>query len=667
MFLCTRQPLVAACFFFYDIVIAMHYLADLNEEQKEAALHTKGPLLIIAGAGAGKTKTLTSRMFHLIKSGVRPSEILAITFTNKAAKEMRDRIVRLIREDKTLNLPLTFDELPFVSTFHALGVSVLRRESRFLDLPKHFTIADDDDSLSATKEAVLAAGLNPKQFEPRRMKNAISREKGELMTVEKYAEGVDTEYFPRMLAQVWEKYESILRARKSLDFDDLILKTVRLLEQHPEVRAQYRTLWRFIHIDEYQDTNTAQYRLSLLLAGDEKNICVVGDIDQSIYAWRGADFRNIMNFERDFPEAKTVLLEENYRSTKNILDAANAIIQKNTDRKEKNLFTRKDGGEKIGLYAAYDEEDEARFIAERTRDLISSGAEPKDIAVLYRANFQSRVLEDAMLRTDIPYQVLGVKFFARKEVKDVLSFVRVALNPESSADYARIINVPPRGVGKATLAKVLAGQEESLPPAMREKVSAFRAILSHIKEYALSRKPSETISFIIKQSGMETAYKAGTDEDRERLENAYELSHLAEKYDALSPEEGTMKLLEDAALASDQDSLSHERPEHKNAVRLMTVHASKGLEFPYVFVTGLEEDLFPHGGFGDRDSSDRAEEERRLFYVAVTRAERKLFLSFASVRTIFGSRRVNIPSEFISDIPEELVEPDHSERVVSLD
>lgn len=642
----------------------MEYLSRLNDRQKEAVLHTEGPLLIIAGAGAGKTNTLTHRMFHLIKEGTRPSEILAITFTNKAAKEMRDRIIRLIREDTTLNLPIVLDEMPFVSTFHALGVRVLRAESRLLDLPKHFTIADDDDSLGMIKEAIESAGLSPKQFEPRRMRNAISRQKGELVNMRGYAEGAGNEYFPRMLAMVWEKYEGIMRKRKSLDFDDLISETVRLLETYPDVRAHYRAMWRFVHIDEYQDTNTAQYRLSLLLAGETKNICVVGDMDQSIYAWRGADFRNIMNFERDFPGAKTVLLEENYRSTKNILDAANAIIEKNTERKEKNLFTQKAGGEKIGLYAAYNEEDEAGFVAKRSRELIEGGVEAKEIAVLYRANFQSRVLEDAMLRADIPYQVLGVKFFARKEVKDVLSFVRASLNPDGSADIARAVNVPPRGIGKVTLAKMLAGQEESLPPAMREKIGNFRAILAEVRACALSRKPSETITFIIKRSGMETVYKAGTDEDRERLENAYELAHLAEKYDGLAPEEGVMKLLEDAALASDQDSLSHEKPEHKNAVRLMTVHASKGLEFPYVFVTGLEDGLFPHQGFADGDSADRAEEERRLFYVAVTRAEKKLFLSFASIRTIFGSRQVNIPSEFISDIPDDLLVAETNERTV---
>jgi len=645
----------------------MEYLSELNPAQKEAVAHTNGPLLIIAGAGAGKTKTLTHRMFHLIKKGTKPSEILAITFTNKAAAEMRERVVRLIREDKTLNLPLTFDELPFVSTFHALGVYILRNESRFLDLPKHFTISDDDDTLSAIKEALETAGMNPKQFEPRRMKSAISREKGELMTLERYTGAVGNEYFPRMLAQVWERYEAILLKRKSLDFDDLILKTVELLRSRPEVRERYRNMWRFIHIDEYQDTNTAQYQLSLLLAGDDKNICVVGDMDQSIYAWRGADFRNILNFERDFPSAKVVVLEENYRSTKNILDAANAIIQKNTERKEKNLFTKKEGGEKIGMYAAYDEEDEARFIAEKTQELIASGVEPKSIAVLYRANFQSRVLEDAMLRSDIPYQVLGVKFFARKEVKDTLSFLRAALNTDADADIARIINVPPRGIGKVTLAKIFAGQEETLPPAMREKISSFRSILADVKESALSKKPSETISFIIRRSGMETVYKAGTDEDRERLENVYELAHLAEKYDMLGSEQGIIKLLEDAALASDQDSLSHDKKEHKNAVRLMTVHASKGLEFPYVFVTGLEEDLFPHRSFESGEQSDRAEEERRLFYVAITRAEHKLYLSFASVRTIFGSRQVNIPSEFLSDIPEELTEPENNERVVRID
>ena len=360
-------------------------------------------------------------------------------------------------------------------------------------------------------------------------------------------------------------------------------------------------------------------------------------MDQSIYAWRGADFRNIMNFERDFPGAKTVLLEENYRSTKNILDAANAIIQKNTERKDKNLFTRKTGGEKIGLYGAYDEEDEARFVAERAQKLIARGVEPREIAVLYRANFQSRVLEDAMLRADIPYQVLGVKFFARREVKDALSFVRAALNAESSADIARAVNVPPRGIGKVTLAKMLAGQEESLPPAVREKISNFRAILSEVREYALSRKPSETIAFVIKRSGMEAVYKAGTDEDRERLENAYELAHLAEKYDGLAPEEGIMKLLEDAALASDQDSLSHEKPEHKNAVRLMTVHASKGLEFPHVFVTGLEDGLFPHG---DSQIEIRPTARRKSgdFFMSRSRAQNINFFSRSRPFALFLAR-----------------------------
>ncbi len=1011
----------------------MKHLEQLNEAQKEAVLHKNGPLLIVAGAGAGKTKTITHRILNLIKSGVAPKNILAVTFTNKAAKEMQERIMKLIEEDSELNLPISFSERPNMSTFHSLGVQILRENHTLLDLKKHFSILGQNDSLSLIKEALKKLDIDPKQFEPKRISNVISRQKGDLVDVNSYTENVGNEYFPMIVASIWAEYEKLLKKNGGLDFDDLILKTVQLLEKNKDVREYYQKKWKFVHIDEYQDTNTSQYKLSQLLAGPNKNICVVGDMDQclpgdtkistkngdvkiskikkgdeiisaagsghtclakvervisrkykgtlidvktksgaklsmtpnhilfsnfplnkivfytylmykknmgyrvgivqgtrkstkekssigfivrsnqekadkmwvlkisnkredaqyweyffsfkygiptvvfhisgrkmtlgqdlidklyksiptqnnvgqlfidtgisqqyphyipqgttkintdkerinirltmfsdkrrsilcpwglsrvsinttstilknklkesgfntrkgkntdwrleiarlnykeaeeiadkiskiddqitivktailtngkrfmfqpagnlhagmniaylkngkiyedeiieikekkyvgniydiniskthnyiagnvavhnSVYSWRGADFRNLLKFEKDYPDAKTILLEENYRSTANILTAANDIIKKNKERKEKNLFTKKEGGEKIGLFESYDENEEANFVAKKSNELIKSGVSPKDIAVLYRANFQSRAIEEAFLTQDIPYQVLGVKFFERREVKDILSFLRASLNPDNMADIKRIINVPPRGIGKVTLLKIFAGQEQNLPQKMQEKVSDFRKILEQIEDKALNEKISDTIKFIMKITGIENTLKKGTDEDKDRLENIMELVTLATKYDILPPEEAVMKLLEDASLASDQDSLHVKKEQENNAVRLMTVHASKGLEFPYVFITGLEDGLFPHSGFGESSkNSERQEEERRLFYVALTRAEKKAYLSYTSVRTVFGMKQVNMPSEFVTDIDDELIENEEmSEDTINLD
>jgi DNA helicase-2/ATP-dependent DNA helicase PcrA len=458
---------------------------------------------------------------------------------------------------------------------------------------------------------------------------------------------------------VWFEYEKRLRIEGALDFDDLLLKTLGLLRKEAAVREKYQDLWRYVHIDEYQDTNTVQYEITRALAETRQNICCVGDADQNIYSWRGANIRNLLRFEKDYAGAKTILLEENYRSTQNILSAANEVIKKNTLRIEKNLFTKKGAGEKIALYEAYDETDEAYFIAGKVNELISRGIPPGEIAILFRANYQSRAIEEAMLSSDIPYQVLGVKFFDRKEVKDTLSFLRAALNPNSMLELKRIINVPPRGIGETTLKKIIAGQKDSLPPAMKKKVADFEALLSRIRECAQSKKPTETVKFIIKETGMEHSFSLGGEEEKERLENVRELVTLASKYDDFPQEEGIARLLEDAALASDQDSMMHKQESNpgRSLVRLMTVHASKGLEFQAVFVTGLEDGLFPHRQFGSTDASrEHDEEERRLFYVAITRAKERLFLTYASVRTIFGSRQVNIPSEFLSDISEEVVE-----------
>ncbi len=452
-----------------------------------------------------------------------------------------------------------------------------------------------------------------------------------------------------IIQSVWEKYEKALEREKAVDFDDLLLKTARLLRTNTEVREHYQKTWSYIHVDEYQDTNKVQYSIMKSLAGEKKNICVVGDVDQNIYSWRGADIKNILNFEKDFAGATTIMLEENYRSTQTILSVANHVIKKNKNRFEKNLFTKKGAGELITVFEAFDENDEARFVADKATDLIEKGISPQEIAVLYRANFQSRALEEAFLAKSVPYQVLGVKFFERKEVRDVLAYIRASLNPDSLSDLKRIVNVPPRGIGKVTIAKIFGGQESDLSSAHKEKWQNFKDLLVRIKNVTQTQKTSDAVKYVIKQSGMEEHFSSGTGEDEERLENIRELATLASKYDIMPPGEGIEKLLEESALHSDQDEMKEEQ----NAVRLMTVHASKGLEFDYIFIVGLEQDLFPHKPTESKKGSRDNEEERRLFYVALTRARLKLFLTYANMRTLFGSRQISVPSEFIFDIPDE--------------
>ena len=630
----------------------MSYLDELNPEQKKAVLHNKGPLLILAGAGAGKTRAITYRILHLIKKGVAPENILAVTFTNKAAKEMKERIAQLLKNDRELNLPISFENQPFVKTFHSLGVYILRENFRELNIPKHFSIIDKSDSQKIIKSILTEINLDPKQFEPKKILGVISRRKGGFQTISNYAEQVGNEYFPQVVAQVWQKYEQVLEKEKALDFDDLLLKTALLLTKNKKILAHYQNKWHHIHIDEYQDTNKVQYRIAKLLSDKQQNICVVGDGDQNIYSWRGANIKNILNFEKDFKNSKTILLEQNYRSTQNILEAANEIIAKNNLRKDKNLFTKNEAGEKIGVYYSYNEAEEANFVAQRCSDLIKhEKISPQEIAVLYRTNFQSRILEEAFLNANIPYQVLGTKFFDRKEIKDIVAFIKSALNPDDLTSLKRIINVPPRGIGKVTIAKVFTNKEDELSPAVQEKVSNFKKLLSEIKIVSQKEKPSTLIKFIIKESGLEDKIREGTEDDLERLANMKEFVSLALKYDKMPIGEGLEKLLEEYALSSDQDQLE----EKTKAVKLMTVHASKGLEFDYIFITGLEDGLFP-SKMGSGKNQDREEEERRLFYVALTRARKKLFLSYASSRTIFGSRKTNTISEFITDINENLLE-----------
>jgi DNA helicase-2/ATP-dependent DNA helicase PcrA len=639
-----------------------------------------------------------------------------VTFTNKAAKEMRERIREAIKNSfagnafsqvlgspgpypgQTIQKSITgfANSEPFVSTFHSLGVYIIKENARLLGLTRYFTILDEQDTVSLIKEIMKEIGIDPKQYDPKKIKNIISREKGRFTHLADYEEreGNGTNSLGKIVAQIWNLYEKKKMKENSLDFDDLLLKATKLLKENKEVREFYQNKWEYIHIDEYQDTNEVQYLMTKLLSEKNKNICVVGDADQNIYSWRGANLKNILNFEKDYPNAKIILLEQNYRSTKNILEAANEIIKKNKFRPDKNLFTNNVIGEKIGLYEALDETDEAEFVATKILEIwdraeeVSSDSPQKfsaenflcpspsllprvhsktllpplpdlsGIAVLYRANFQSRALEEAMLRYNIPYQVLGVKFFERREIKDTLAYLRAALNPDSLSDIKRIINFPTRGIGKVTLLKIFAGQKENLPIKMQIKINNFYDILEEIKEKIKTTKTSDVIKFVVKKSGIEMELNSGGEEDIERLENIKELATLALKYDNLENGAGVEKLLEDASLASDQDSLmiNQEKKKQKeiNAIKLMTVHASKGLEFKYVFVTGLEDGLFPHERQNE-EGIDR-EEERRLFYVAITRAKEKLFLSFANFRTIFGSRNINAPSEFISDIPVDLLE-----------
>lgn len=1014
--------------------IVPDYLQSLNPEQQQAALSTEGPLLILAGAGAGKTKTITLRILHLIKRGVRPEDILAITFTNKAAKEMRERVFSLINGDAHLNLPVStyasgFGK-PFVSTFHSLAVHILKESGSHVGVGRNFVIYDRGDSRQRVKDALVELGHDPKQIEPSKILSAISREKGNFTSQEEYEAKNADDYMGGIIAEVWKRYDRALEKEKALDFDDLLFKATHLLAIHREVREYYQKKWKYVHVDEYQDTNQVQYKLIQLLCATHQNLAVVGDTDQCvlpqtkirtrdiqtkkervkkiedvskedevlssggnggvcwqkvtsikktaykgdivsiktvsgkklemtqnhvifsslpnradiyftylmyssqlgfrigvahgtrqsrpnefttglqvrsrqekadriwvlkisatksealfaeqyfstyyglprmvfhttgrkllltnkqiatlfsiintreraeklfadtgmhfdfphywpqgttltnttkkrmnvrlvlfgdrrktirspwgatrvsinttsgevreklqslgfttrkgkrqdwrceihnldygkaekvahtmtssidnlmlvrhaqitkgksmlfhiaanlhpymsvatldinrgvvedeivaverkaydgfvydinventhnymandicvhncIYGWRGADIKNILQFENDYPSAKVVLLEQNYRSTQTILSAANKVIEKNIYRKKKNLFTKNAEGDKIKIYTAFDENDEANFVANSVRDLVGEGTPADQIAILFRANFQSRALEDAFLRRNIPYALLGTKFFERREVKDVLSYIRAALNPDSMADTKRIINTPTRGIGKTTLLKVLEGREHELPQAARFKVAEFRYILASIRTKAGTEKTSEVVRHAIIVSGIEKALKEEKD-DQERLENVRELVTLAIKYDDMPIPEGIEKLLEEAALASDQDSLDIDQKKEEDkgpSVKLMTVHASKGLEFDYVFITGMEQDLFPHSRSSDGSGPpEQSEEERRLFYVALTRARKRLFLSHSNVRTIFGSRQVNLPSEFLADIDVELIE-----------
>lgn len=637
-------------------------LAGLNVKQKEAVLTTEGPVLILAGPGSGKTATITRRIAYLIAKGVSPENILAATFTNKAAEEMRNRVQSLLRRPFTPletrrasgttavasgDLSLT----GFIGTFHSLCVRILRAHAAKVGYLRTFTIFDEDDSLSLMKDALKELGINPKQFAPGMLLGVVSGLKNELAGPEKYEQDMGlSDLFPKTVHQAYVHYQKRLREANAMDFDDLLMNTVLLFEKHPDILAVYQDRFRYIHVDEYQDVNTSQYALTKQLAQKHRNLAVVGDDAQAIYSFRGADYRNILNFEKDWPEAKVIVLDQNYRSTQTILDAAREVISRNRRQKEKKLWTEQSGGEPLRVVAAENERAEAEFVGDTAQELLADGLKRQDLVILYRTNAQSRVLEDMFLDRNIPYKIIGgVRFYQRKEVKDILGYVRYVLNPKDLVSLKRIINVPARGIGKQTLLSYLY-QAKLGTKATGAALERFDRIVASLREIAPEKPATGFLREVLRITRFREYLDDSSANAEERWENVQELVSLAKKYDDLPPPGGLEKLIEDVALMSDQDEIRTDN----DVVHLMTLHAAKGLEFPVVFMVGLEEGIFPHAR--SLFNPAELEEERRLCYVGLTRAKQKVFLSFALSRTHFGSTQINPPSRFLSEIPERLIE-----------
>jgi DNA helicase-2/ATP-dependent DNA helicase PcrA len=625
-------------------------LADLNPSQVQAVTHGDGPLLVVAGAGSGKTRVLTRRVAYLIaERGVSPFQILAITFTNKAADEMRSRVRSLVG-------PVA-DHM-WVSTFHSACVRILRRDADQLGYRRSFTIYDQADSVRLTGMVVQALGLDPKRFPPRSLAATISQAKADLVDFESFKASAGS-YLERKVAEVYESYQQRLVAASAMDFDDLLMVTVNLLQARPDLLEHYQRRFAHLLVDEYQDTNRAQNELVLMLGRRERNVCVVGDSDQSIYRFRGAEMSNILDFEQAFPDTTVVMLEQNYRSTQTILDAANAVIANNTTRKPKALWTDQGGGEMIRRYRAEDERDEAWWVAGEAEALHESGCEWGDLAIFYRTNAQSRVIEEELVRRGIPYKVIGgTRFYDRREVKDVLAYLRVLLNPEDEVSLRRILNVPRRGIGETSISRLesyasrhglsLAGAlphagEAGVGGKAARAVEAFCSLLDELRPAASTSAPS-ALEAVLDRTGYRAELESeGTVEAAGRLENLAELAGVAAEHEDVS------SLLEDVSLVSDADELEDD----PSSVSLMTLHTAKGLEFPAVFLVGMEDGVFPHM----RALAEPAEleEERRLCYVGITRARRHLFVSHAWRRYLWGSTQFNIPSRFLRELPDALV------------
>ncbi len=625
-------------------------LGPLNEKQREAVTAVHGPVLIIAGAGSGKTKALTHRVAYLVSQGVKPENILAVTFTNKAADEMRNRIRAL-----TNNQQLTTNNSLFVGTFHSFCASVLRAEYAKIGFRKNFTIFDDDDSLSLVKEVMRGLNVSSKQYQPGMMGHVISGLKNQLIGPEEYALEYSTDVFTKTVSRVYAEYQKKLKDANAFDFDDLIMQVVLLFRKSPDILEKYQNHYKYLHVDEFQDTNLPQYLLVRLLAKKHGNIFVIGDDGQAIYGWRGADWRNILNFEKDWPGARVIFLEQNYRSTKTILAAANHLIRHNALQKEKNLWTDNADGVRLTLNLVENERREAEAIAEEIVRLTKEeNKRPEDVAVLYRTNAQSRALEEALIEYSLPYVIIGgIKFFQRKEIKDIVAYLRYLVNPSDYVSLRRIINLPPRGIGKVAFLNYVSGKKKLSSGKEALGIEKFDHLIDALRRESEKLTASKFIKALLQKIRYREYLDDGRELARERWENVQELVSLAAHFDELGQEGGITKLLEEIALVSFEDRGNPgERAQGKTT--LMTMHAAKGLEFPVVFITGMEEGIFPHAkSFADPAS---LEEERRLCYVAITRAKEKLYLSRASRRMLFGEIQSNIPSRFLKEIPGECVE-----------
>ncbi|MEK3663784.1 DNA helicase PcrA [Paenibacillus sp. FSL R5-0744] len=637
-------------------------VSRLNPPQRQAVETTEGPLLIMAGAGSGKTRVLTHRIAWLIANRKAPPwAILAITFTNKAAREMQERVSKLVGpEGRDI----------WVSTFHSMCVRILRKDIERIGFTSNFSILDSTDQLSVIRNCMKELNIDTKKFEPKAVQAIISASKNELITPAQYEQKVG-DYFEGLVAKVYKMYQRRLRSNNSLDFDDLIMKTIELFKEVPEVLDFYQKKFKYIHVDEYQDTNRAQYMLCRMLADSHHRICVVGDSDQSIYRWRGADITNILNFEEDYPEAKTILLEQNYRSTANILNAANGVIALNSGRKPKKLWTDSEEGAKIKVYRADSEHDEGYFVTGEISKNVKQGQAYQNHAILYRTNAQSRVIEEILIKSDIPYQIVGgIKFYDRKEIKDLLAYLRLLSNPDDDISLTRIINVPKRGLGDTTVGKLaaaagergvsifrvlqtvddlgFAGRTRNMLVEFYDMIEALHRMVEFLSVTELTEKILEMSQYRLELQNENTL------ESRSRLENIDEFLSVTMEFEKNNEDKSLVSFLTDLALIADIDSVNDDEEDRSDAVVLMTMHSAKGLEFPTVFIVGMEEGVFPHSrAFQD---NDELEEERRLAYVGITRAEKQLFLSCARMRTLFGRTTANQPSRFIEEIPEELKE-----------
>jgi DNA helicase-2/ATP-dependent DNA helicase PcrA len=627
-------------------------LSGLNKEQREAVTTIDGPVLIIAGAGSGKTSALTHRIAYFIEQKISPGNILALTFTNKAAGEMKSRIGNLLGEkaEKTYGSQITKSG-GFIGTFHSFASKILRNEITRIGRSTNFVIYDEKDTLSTIKDIMAELAIDLNQFRAGGIAAAISSQKNELKDAKTYNNSAK-EFYEKLTGKVFERYEEVLKKSNALDFDDLLLLAVRIFKEHPNALEKYQNQFKYILVDEYQDTNHAQYTLLNILAKKYKNLCVVGDDWQSIYAFRGADFTNILKFEKDYPEAKIVFLEENYRSSQNILDSAHSIIEKNIYKTEKNLWTKRGKGDRVRIIETGSESEEGYFITEEINDILRErkiASDLNDFAILYRTNAQSRAIEEAIIQEGWPYKMIGaLKFYDRREVKDIISYLRFIQNEKDLLSLKRIINTPPRGIGKASWNKI--SSADNFSKIYNPKISAFLELISEFKNVLPEKKTSDLIKYIIEKINYKEYTLDGTDEGEARWENIQELITVASKFDNFTPQEGLFGFLEEIALASATDDISNERGE----LNLMTLHSAKGLEFSVVFIAGMEEGLIPHSK--SLLNPAQMEEERRLCYVGLTRAKERSYMIFARRRNLYGKNQPSLPSRFLGNIPAHLVE-----------